>query len=606
MSGWIAVLACLAADMPFLPMATDNNSTFIDGQINRMGCTLILCDEDCRGQLLARHPDKTIITLAEGFQRSPHHHWKSEAEGQYHHDAYWITTSGSSGTPKTVTVSQQSLFNLLDSMLDFPGLHSMDRMLALAPISFDIALLELLLPLLAGACVEVADDSVRRDGHALGQLIDRSRVTVVQATQSTWLTLQASGWRSQRQLRAWVGGEPLTSQCAGYLLNQECVVYNVYGPTEATIWASATRITNPAQLMLGKPVHDTRFYVLNEHLESLPAGMTGELVIAGTALAQGYLESDQPGFIPASNTHPKLYRTGDTVRHEGNGQLFFIGRNDTQVKVLGQRVDLTEVEHALHECAPNTQWIAALSSSPSPHLCAYYQTAPNWQPDLRKITALLFEKLPAYAIPRRLVGLAEIPRTPHGKLERRNLDKLSELSATCRPKQEAQTPLAQPGPAINSKTVTDLTWPQLNAIIRQALDIDVEDPSLPFGWSGINSISLNQLSYCLNHQHDIAISASELISSVSPLGLLSKLTKTPHSSPSRFPSPAGYGTGSHEKIAIIAMHGELPGARDLVEFWQQQLNGICVISPSQRNFLRTAEGCCATFVSLSRGASIQP
>lgn len=576
----VALLALLANGMPFMPIATDNDATRIDEQINRMGCTLIVCDEASRDQLQARHPDKTLITPSAGKAHSIPEDWQPNIDCQTDHDAYWITTSGSSGKPKTVIVRQSSLFNVLASIRDFPGLHERDRMLALAPVSFDISLLELLLPLLAGASMGIAPDSVRRDGHALGQLIDACRATVVQATPSTWLALQASGWRSQQPLRCWVGGEPLTAQCAEYLLTQGHVVYNVYGPTEATIWASASRITDPHHLTLGAPVRGSRFYVLNEQLESVPAGVPGELVIAGTALAAGYLENDQQGFIEATDSHPRFYRTGDTVRHDGNGQLFFIGRSDTQIKISGQRADLTEIEQALYEFAPQTQWLAAVNPLPSPHLCAYYATVTNWHPDLRALTQHLNGRLSGYAIPQRLIGVAHLPRTAHSKLDRRNVHTLTALHDTRR----ATVP-THLTPELPTDTQTTLTWPQLSAIITQALNIEVEDPALPFGWSGINSVSLNRLSWCLTHQHNLTISAAQIISAISPQGLLSKLSssQTDKSPPLLPPVVDAPLTG--QKIAIIAMHGQLPGARDLNDFWQQQLEGTCAISAHTRTFL---------------------
>lgn len=574
------LLALLANGMPFMPIATDNDATRIDEQINRVGCTLIVCDEASRDQLQARHPDKTLITPSAAKAQPVPEGWQPIIDCQTDHDAYWITTSGSSGTPKTVIVRQSSLFNVLASMRDFPGLHERDRMLALAPVSFDISLLELLLPLLAGASMVIAPDSVRRDGHALGQLIDACRATVVQATPSTWLALQASGWRAQQPLRCWVGGEPLTAQCAEYLLTQGHVVYNVYGPTEATIWASASRITDPHRLTLGAPVLGSHFYVLNEQLESVPAGVPGELVIAGSALAAGYLENDQQGFIEATDSHPRLYRTGDTVRHDGNGRLFFIGRSDTQIKISGQRADLTEIEQALYEFAPQTQWLAAVNPLPSPHLCAYYATVPDWRPDLRELTQHLNGRLSGHAIPQRLIGVAHLPRTAHGKLDRRNVHTLTALHDTRR----ATVP-THLTPELRIDTKAALTWPQLSAIITQALNIEVEDPTLPFGWSGINSVSLNRLSWCLTHQHNLEISAAQIISAISPQGLLSKLSGSQAHSPRPSLPPVVDAPLNGQKIAIIAMHGQLPGASDLDDFWQQQLDGSCAISAHTRTFL---------------------
>ncbi|WP_241194457.1 AMP-binding protein [Pseudomonas synxantha] len=571
----VALLGCLAAGIPFTPLACDTLPERVDEQIINLDCKLVICHDKHRVALQIRHPNATLIPIESMAVSAQPRQWAVHVADKDPLHAYWITTSGSSGKPKTVMVRQDSLFNLLASLQQFPGLHSMDRLLAIAPISFDIALMEILLPLMVGAYLEIAPDDARRDGAALGQLIDRSQATVVQATPSTWLTLQATQWRALKPLRLWVGGEPLTTQCAAYLLEQNHSVYNVYGPTEATIWASACRITSADVIPLGRPVQNTQLYVLDDELRSLPAGMPGELVIAGDALADGYLDGAGSGFIEATTAHPRFYRTGDRVRHDGNGQVFFIGRSDTQIKILGQRTDLSEIEHALQDYASLAQWAVNLEPLPAPHLCAYYTIATEWQPDLTELTAHLYARLPAYAVPQRLVCLSQFPRTAHGKLARRELAQAVVLKHIGKP----STPV--PLPATNDQ---GRDWPWLQAAISEALNIDVDDPALPFGWSGINSVALNRLSHQLRVNHQVVISAAEIISSSSPMGLLSRLgmDKTPYRAPMK---PASRQVQTRQKIAIVAMHGEFPGSTDLTTFWQLQKERACSIATSGRSFL---------------------
>ncbi|UZW58360.1 non-ribosomal peptide synthetase [Lysobacter enzymogenes] len=267
--------------------------------------------------------------------------------------AYVIYTSGSTGRPKGVQIPHGAVVNFLESMRLAPGLGEDDVLLAVTSLSFDIAGLELYLPLVAGARVVVVDREVAGDGFALARALREGDATVMQATPSTWRMLAASGWRGERPLKMLCGGEALAPDLAAQMLGWGEEVYNLYGPTETTIWSTLARVRAHDPSSLGRPIANTRCYLLDTTLGLAPIGARGELYIAGDGLAHGYLR--QPAltaerFLPdpfGRAPGARMYRTGDVARHRDDGSLEFLGRVDHQVKIRGHRIEIGEIENAL-------------------------------------------------------------------------------------------------------------------------------------------------------------------------------------------------------------------------------------------------------------------
>ncbi len=297
------------------------------------------------------------------------------------HLAYVIYTSGSTGRPKGVQIPHGALLNLLLSFQADLGLDAQDRLLAVTSLSFDIAGLEVYLPLLAGAELLLAPD-IAVDGPRLRAFLEGSGATVMQATPSSWRLLVEAGLQADPGLRVVSGGEALPADLAAELTDRFPVVWNAYGPTETTIWSCLLRVLPQAPITLGGPIANTQVYVLDETLAPVPEGVHGDLYIAGDGLARGYLgrpdltaDRFQPNpFAQAPGS--RMYRTGDVARLLPSGELEFLGRSDHQVKVRGFRIELGEIETVLaRHPAVSGAVVAAREDQPGAKRLVAYLTA---------------------------------------------------------------------------------------------------------------------------------------------------------------------------------------------------------------------------------------
>ncbi|MGK5671562.1 amino acid adenylation domain-containing protein [Micromonospora sp. URMC 106] len=346
------------------------------------------------------------------------------------HLAYVLYTSGSTGRPKGVRVSHASVVNLLTAMRHTPGLTADDTLVALTTYAFDISVLELFLPLVVGARVVVAGRDVGYDAAGLAGLLRGEGATVMQATPATWRLLLASGWPGMPGLKALCGGEALPLPLARDLAARVGELWNMYGPTEATIWATAARIAPDApEVTIGRPIANLRAYVLDEALRPVPVGVVGELWLGGAGVARDYL--DQPAltadrFRPdpyADRPGARLYRTGDLARWRPDGTIECLGRNDSQVKVRGHRIELGEIEAALQRHpAVREAAVVVRDIDGEPALVAYLAPRPD-DPDegAGRWRAFLRDWLPDYMVPTTYVPLDALPLTDNGKVDRRAL-----------------------------------------------------------------------------------------------------------------------------------------------------------------------------------------
>ncbi len=346
--------------------------------------------------------------------------------------AYVIFTSGSTGRPKGVQVSHRNAAAFLHAMRRRPGLAAGDVLLAVTTLSFDIALLELLLPLWTGARVVIASREEASDGEALRRLIDERQVSVLQATPATWQLLLEAGWRPAQGLRMLCGGEALPRRLAEQLLAGGGELWNLYGPTETTVWSASERLAPGAEVTIGRPIASTRLVVVDRRLRPVPVGVPGELCIGGAGVARGYLGRPaltaerfvpEPYFgQPLASPGGRLYRTGDLARSGADGRLTLLGRLDHQIKLRGFRIELGEIEAVLEEHPALTRAVVVLHRGDErpdrDRLIAWWLAAAEPAPAGSELAAHLQAKLPAHMVPAVFVHTDELPLTAGGKVDR--------------------------------------------------------------------------------------------------------------------------------------------------------------------------------------------
>lgn len=398
-------------------------------QIGKSHWPILLIDEFRSDDALSGHATSTLTQEVVQYR------------GNLDDTAYLIYTSGTTGQPKAVEILQRSLVNLLISMQKSPGFRASDTLLAITPMSFDIAALEMFLPLISGGTVVIATREEARDPFLLAQAIQASGCTVIQATPSTWRSLLLSGWNNARRsttgieakpLRILCGGEALSRELANKLLATGAEVWNMYGPTETTIWSAIDQVSLGEKneltgVPVGHPIANTQVYILDSQLQPSPIGVAGELFLGGMGLAKGYrgqplLTADR--FIRVESIGGNLvYRTGDLARRLPDGKILVLGRVDNQVKIRGSRIELEEVEAVVLR-HPNVAAAAARAwpeTSGGMRLSTYIVARQAPSPTLSEMRTFLEASLPESMIPSDVVSLPAIPLTPHGKVDRSKL-----------------------------------------------------------------------------------------------------------------------------------------------------------------------------------------
>jgi enterobactin synthetase component F len=423
----IALLAIMRTGAAYLPLD-------LDGPIERMALML----DDASPAALIAEPQMHSHFARGGFiLLQPEHPDAPLSDAAQQQDlsapeatAYVLYTSGSTGRPKGVEITHRNLTNFLQGMqIELMPVAS-NRFLALTNIIFDIAGLELYLPLTVGACVVIASSGAVRNPPVLAQLIRRSGATHIQATPSLWRVLLASSETKLDHLHVLVGGEPLSAELAARLKGMASRVTQFYGPTETTIWSTAFELddigVDPPSI--GRPILNTQVYVLDEDRQPVPTGAIGELYIGGAGVAKGYLRRpDLTGerFVanPFAADGSRMYRTGDLVRWSDDGLLEFIGRSDDQVKVNGHRVELGEIESLLlqHATIAEAAVAANRDSDGAISLAAYLVRRSGAVINFDSLRIFLAGRLPTSMMPASFMVLDAMPLTPNGKLDRKAL-----------------------------------------------------------------------------------------------------------------------------------------------------------------------------------------
>lgn len=500
--------------------------------------------------------------------------------------AYTIYTSGSTGKPKGVQVTHDNVVNFLQSMQHTPGITKNDRLLAVTTLSFDIAVLELYLPLIVGATVEIASRELASDGSKLADRIDRGDITIMQATPATWRMLLQSGWKGGTGLKALVGGEALPKDILPKFLERVDQLWNMYGPTETTVWSTCFLIKNAEDpILIGKPIDNTTVYVVDENGHRAADGQPGELLIGGDGVTRGYYnrpELNQERFIAdnfGNQSGARLYRTGDLVKMLADGNLQYINRLDNQIKLRGFRIELGEIEAVIakHEAVSQCVVVLRNDSAGEPRLVAYVKNTGVRTTTAGELRAFAQRDLPEFMTPSVWVFIDEIPLTPNGKVDRKALPEPStdrpELGQAYVP---PRTPLEK----------------YLAKIWKENLGIDkvgTKDRFFDLGGNSIKAIQfVDQLSNkigekismpgffgapCIADFADlIEREHSNGVSKI--LGRAAVARSVQVNNAERVDDEPERKSGEVEDIAIVGMAARLPGAGSVEEFWHNLKNGV--------------------------------
>lgn len=471
------MLGALKAGFPYVPL---------DPVMPKARIQRILRDSEAAALLVAGPLDPAVLEPDEGLvlidvdQTTTNLAGIRTAPLASEHLAYVIYTSGSTGAPKGVEVTHGGLSNLLFAMAREPGFAATDTMLAITTVTFDIAALELLLPLVQGGRVVIATADEAKDGAELLARLDQSGASVLQATPMTWRLLLEAGFRSRPGLRMLCGGEALPLELARRLLAGGGELWNMYGPTETTIWSSVARIRPEDEVVtIGQPIANTQFYIVDGNDEPVGVGIPGELLIAGAGLARGYANNPKltaRSFV-ANPVDPgrsaRAYRTGDRAKYLPNGRIQHLGRLDHQVKLRGFRIEPGEIEAVLARKTGIVSAVILREDVPGePRLVCYYVTGAD-SPPPAELRAALAQDLPDYMVPTAWVGLPALPLNPSGKLDRGALPAPEVPGAT--PRADATAGKAMP------RTPVEETLVRIWSEVLRREDVGVEDDLFDLG-----------------------------------------------------------------------------------------------------------------------------
>ncbi|HVW97009.1 MAG TPA: amino acid adenylation domain-containing protein [Mucilaginibacter sp.] len=430
----VALLAVLKSGAAYIPLDPEYPKDRVEFMLEDSSAKILLTSKKYQDHFTSQSLE---VLIEDAFDLFGEHTAEApDIEVSGNDLAYVLYTSGSTGKPKGVQIRHFNLVNFLLSMQKAPGMTARDKILAVTTISFDIAGLELYLPLISGAEIWLAGSDTAKDGRLLYDIVKSEGITFMQATPYTWRMMLEAGWEKQLPLKILCGGEALPKDLAAKMIVRVKELWNMYGPTETTIWSTVKLIKSEEEITIGKPIANTQVYILDEQLNNVTGNSIGEIVIGGDGVAAGYLnrsELTDQRFIDnplAAVPGKKMYRTGDLGKYNDQGDIVCLGRMDHQVKVRGYRIELEEIEHALvKESNIRQAVVIAREDTPGDPRLVGYVVLEDENPDadlkilVQQWQRAMLAVLPEYMVPDDFVLMTSIPITPNGKIDRKALPK---------------------------------------------------------------------------------------------------------------------------------------------------------------------------------------
>jgi amino acid adenylation domain-containing protein len=445
----VGILAILKAGGAYVPLDSSYPLERIGYMLSDAQVAVLLTQQSLNlGELLVTFPQpqtKVIYLEQIPLGNTPENPPALATDVNPSNLAYVIYTSGSTGKPKGVQIEHRTVVNLLRAIAQSPGIDAGDTLLSVTTISFDIAVLEIFLPLIVGAKLAIVSRQTAMDGHQLIQALEQYQATLMQSTPITWKMLLAAGWQGSKNLTMFSGGEALSKQLAQELVNKGAALWNLYGPTETTIWSSIQQVkADQESISIGRPIANVRYYILDPNLMPLPVGVPGELYIGGDCLARGYLnrpELTAERFISdpfaeqvkqLEQPAARMYKTGDLACYFADGTVNCLGRLDRQVKIRGFRIEIEEIELAILQY-PGVQAVAVVvqeNASGYQRLVGYLVNQPNVIVEHEALRRWLQQKLPAHMVPFGFMTIPSLPLTLNGKVDPKALPRIDFINQT--------------------------------------------------------------------------------------------------------------------------------------------------------------------------------
>ncbi|MFI0463376.1 amino acid adenylation domain-containing protein [Saccharopolyspora sp. 5N102] len=584
----VGLLAIMKRGAAYVPLDPDFPAERLSYMIRDSGAELVVCHEAVMGALSAveTHGARLYVTDRPDDGGDEVREPRAASPESTPGVAYTIYTSGSTGQPKGVVVPHRALTNFLLAMAGTFEATASDRLLAVTTYSFDIAGLELYLPLITGGHCRICDSTTAKDATLLAAEVDAWRPTLMQATPATWAMLLRVGWQNACGVKILCGGEALPENLKDQLVSRG-EAWNLYGPTETTIWSTVRRLRRDEPVTIGTPIANTRLYVLDENMQPVPVGVPGELCISGRGVALGYhgkQDLTEQRFVESPFVGgERLYRTGDVARRLPNGEIVLLGRMDNQIKLRGYRIELGEIEAVLngHPDVANSVVVVERKGR-SERLAAYFTVHGDSRRaiDTKALRAHLEKTLPAYMVPSAFVALESFPLTANGKIDRARLSDSGEQAPVARSTSDAAA-----GAARVERSVRKIFGEVLG---RE--DVDRDEGFFEAGGDSFSAIEvveeINRIFGC--RLRPVALFSNPSIAAMARhlAGLLPSEAASPaqaaaQSAPRQLePIPNGLaeepaidGGYLDDSIAVVGMSCHFPGAENPREFWRNLQEG---------------------------------